>query len=45
LGRHLDDRHQPPVFPAELRELMLITKSGRVRERPLDLFGSSESGR
>ena len=45
LGRHLDDRHQSAVLPAELGEFPGIAEPGRVGERPLDFLGASERGR
>jgi hypothetical protein len=44
-GGHLDDRHQPAVLSAQLRELIGVAETARIGERPLDFFGAGEGGR
>jgi len=44
-GRHLDDRLQAAVFPAQLRELVGVAERGRVGQQSFDFAGARERGR
>jgi hypothetical protein len=44
-GPYLDNRHQPAVLSAQLRELTRVAETAWVGERPLDFLGAGEGGR